>query len=152
MALTTIQKKTPKTKKKGGLPSKKSSLSKSDSPESPTEKELLRAFWKGETISSGSAPGGVRPDKSANNTSWSKPRALTPKEKEQFQKAAFDDLGRIKLREVGRPKKPIDEKLNVNTIRLSLKQVRNFSIQAKKEGYPSWQIWIKKIAEERLEK
>ena len=88
-------------------------------------------------------------DKSWESVEWSQPRRLTAEEHQAFMNS-FVEPGKPKVKVMGRPKKPAEEKMNVKTLRLSPIEERRFLLQAKKEGYSSWQIWIKKIAEERV--
>jgi hypothetical protein len=87
-------------------------------------------------------------DKDWENEGWSEPRKVNTKEHLKFSKG-FDSEGQPKISPVGRPKKSEQEKMNVKSIRLSTLQEKKFLKQARKEGFATWQSWIKKIAEER---
>jgi hypothetical protein len=166
MATSTTQKKTGATKKKAGPPLKKPSKSSKtptstknrgstkESPKSGSQDKvrrdaILRSFWSGKAIEEEYAHGGLPPAKKGESTPWLAGRTVTPEERAQIQKISFRDDGTPNVRIVGRPKKAADEKQNVKTLRLSAKQEQAFMSQALKDGFHSWQTWIKKIAEER---
>jgi len=77
---------------------------------------------------------------------WSKPRRITAQEHAELKKV-FDENGKPRIRALGRPKKALDEKANPSGIRLSLKQRRAFDEEAKRNGFRSWQTWLKDLGD-----
>ena len=133
MTQSGMKKKTAETKKK------KASRSKTASTSSKTP------------AASSSQP----PDKNAEPTwedegweteGWSKPRRINAKEHAELRKC-FDENGKPRIRVLGRPKKAPDEKANPSGIRLSLKQRRAFDAEAKRNGFQSWQTWLKDLGD-----
>jgi hypothetical protein len=70
-----------------------------------------------------------------------------PDEHRRLLLQARNNDGTIRTRVLGRPKKPADEKENPYGIRLSLKQRHAFNEEANRNGFRSWQTWLKDLGE-----
>jgi hypothetical protein len=129
----------------------------------PKKKKPLLSYSRGGKKSVESSPPGLHPGKKERSTKalswknknwenegWTNPKRVSHEEHLELTKA-FNPDGKPKVSVIGRPKKSVDEKLNVKSLRLSLTQEKKYQAQAKKEGFSSWQAWIKKIAEERID-
>ena len=88
----------------------------------------------------------TRDDEGWETQGWSKPRRITAQEHDELKKV-FDENGNPRIRVLGRPKKALDEKANPSGIRLSLKQRRAFDEEAKRNGFRSWQTWLKDLGD-----
>ncbi len=77
---------------------------------------------------------------------WSKPRKITADEHAELRKV-FDESGKPRTRVLGRPQKAPDEKANPSGIRLSPKQRRAFDEEARRNGFRSWQTWLKDLGD-----
>ena len=69
-----------------------------------------------------------------------------PDEHRRILLQAANKDGSIRTKVRGRPKKAADEKENPYGLRLSLKQRRAYSEEAKRNGFKSWQTWLKELA------
>lgn len=73
---------------------------------------------------------------------WSKPRRITPEEHTELSKM-FDEKGKPRIRIIGRPKKPVEEKLNSKPFRISARFEKAFKAMAVENGFKSWQEWLR---------
>ena len=69
-----------------------------------------------------------------------------PEEHRRILLQAVNRDGTIRTKVMGRPKKAPDEKENPYGLRLSLKQRRAYGEEAKRNGFRSWQTWLKELA------
>jgi hypothetical protein len=162
-----MRKKTSATKKKKDLPSRtasKSSKTKTQSSKNKNAKAkrdtslqelqktpLSQSFSHGEKKRDVSSLRGQLRAKKEEPTwdddnweeeGWSKPRRVTTEEHREL-KRVFDENGIPRIRSVGRPKKPIEEKLNSKPFRISLQLELAFKLRAKENGFKSWQEWLR---------
>jgi hypothetical protein len=91
------------------------------------------------------ARGGLPPDKKGATTKWLKTSKMTKDEREKLIQGMRDEDGNIKVRVVGRPKKPTDEKQNQVPFRLSANLRRAFVARAKSQGFKTWQEWLRAV-------
>ena len=120
-----------------------------DSSQSSTHKEKKNIASSQRGQPQGKNAKGTWDDKAWESVGWSEPRRVNKEEHLMLKNALFDSNGKPKIKIIGRPKKPAEEKMNVKTLRLSPIEEKRFLNQAKKEGFPTWQSWIKTLAEER---
>lgn len=167
MKSTGMRKKTSATKKKKDWPSRtasKSSKTKTQSSKNKNAKakrdtssqdmrktQLSPSFLPGEKKQDESSLHGQPRVKKEEPTweddnweekGWSKPRRVTKEEHRELKKV-FDENGTPRIRSVGRPKKPIEEKLNSKPFRISMQLELAFKLRAKENGFNSWQEWLR---------
>lgn len=78
------------------------------------------------------------------NEGWSEPRKLTAEEHAKLRKA-FDHNGEIRVRVIGRPRKPPEDKLNSKPFRISKRFEDAFKAMALENGFRSWQEWLRTL-------
>lgn len=147
--LVSKKRKAPSSKK--ALPSSKGKPTKvksaSKSPPLMTKDVSSRSSTHSEPKSSASSRRGQPQDKSESSSQWSHPEPM-PEEHRRILLNALESDGTVRTRIMGRPRKEPDEKENPYGLRLSLKQRRAYDLEAKRNGFRSWQTWLKKLGNE----